>query len=55
MDIGKQQRVINVEPLPAPEPEVAEPEPQHEAAEPEPARPARRHRPTGRPAAHQEG
>jgi hypothetical protein len=52
MDIGKQQRVINVEPIAVPEPAVAEPQPQREAAEPAATRPARRHRPAARPPAH---
>jgi hypothetical protein len=55
MDIGKQQRVIRVEPIEAPAPETTEPEPQREIAEPEPTRPARQHRPTARPTAHQDG
>ena len=55
MDIGKQQRVIKVEPIEAPEPEVTEPEPKREIAESAPVRPVRPHRPAARPAAHQEG
>ncbi len=55
MDIGKQQRVIKVEPMATPVPEVTEPEPHHDAAEPAPTRPARRHPPAARPAAHQDG
>lgn len=54
MDIGKQQRVIKVEPMAAPEPEATAPEPPHESTTAAPTRPARRHRPAGRPAAHQE-
>lgn len=55
MDIGKQQRVIKVEPMPAPEPAVTEPEPHQEPAEPAPARPVRHHRPAVRPTAHHVG